>query len=412
VIAERTRRIVGSRTAKIAAKAIRMKREKIDIVDLSVGEPDFPTPKNIKEAAKNAIDTNLTRYTLNMGIIELRQAIIKKFKNENRIDYDLENIIVSTGAKQSLFNAVLTIVGKDDEVIIPAPYWVSYPEMVALAEGKSIIISTSQESGFKLSARQLHDAISANTRALILCNPSNPTGTVYLPEELEALAEVIRTNDLFVIADEIYEKLVYDKTRFISFASISTEIKEKTVVINGFSKSYSMTGWRIGYAAGSKEVIEGMSKLQSHSTSNASTISQYASLEALSGPQEDILEMYTEFEKRRDFVFNSLSSMPGVSCQKPGGAFYVYPNISAFFNTLYNDMLISNSDDFSYYLLNEAKVVVTPGSVFGSDEHIRMSYATSMERLEEGMKSSKISAAQRQQRFFLSPIVLIKMTGF
>ena len=389
MIAERTKKIVGSRTAKIAAKAIQMKREKIDIVDLSVGEPDFPTPKNIKEAAKNAIDTNLTKYTLNMGIIELRQAIINKLKNENRIDYDLENIIVSTGAKQSLFNAVLTIVGKDDEVIIPAPYWVSYPEMVALAEGKSVIVSTSEESGFKLSARQLHDAISAKTRALILCNPSNPTGTVYVPEELQALAEVIRANDLFVIADEIYEKLVYDKTHFISFASISSEIKEKTVVINGFSKSYSMTGWRIGYAAGSKEVIDGMSKLQSHSTSNASTISQYASLEALSGPQEEILEMCTEFEKRRDFVFDSLSSMTGVSCQKPGGAFYVYPNISAFFNTLYNGTPIRNSDDFSYYLLNEAKVVVTPGSVFGSDEHIRMSYATSMEKLEEGMKRIK-----------------------
>ncbi len=389
MIAERTKKIVGSRTAKIAAKAIQMKREKIDIVDLSVGEPDFPTPKNIKEAAKNAIDTNLTKYTLNMGIIELRQAIINKLKNENRIDYDLENIIVSTGAKQSLFNAVLTIVGKDDEVIIPAPYWVSYPEMVALAEGKSVIVSTSEESGFKLSARQLHDAISAKTRALILCNPSNPTGTVYVPEELQALAEVIRANDLFVIADEIYEKLVYDKTHFISFASISSEIKEKTVVINGFSKSYSMTGWRIGYAAGSKEVIDGMSKLQSHSTSNASTISQYASLEALSGPQEEILEMCTEFEKRRDFVFDSLSSMTGVSCQKPGGAFYVYPNISAFFNTLYNGTPIRNSDDFSYYLLNEAKVVVTPGSVFGSDEHIRMSYATSMEKLEDGMKRIK-----------------------
>jgi aspartate/methionine/tyrosine aminotransferase len=389
VIAERTKNIIESRTAKIAAKAIRMKREKIDIVDLSVGEPDFPTPKNIKEAAKKAIDTNHTKYTLNMGLIELRQAIIKKFKNENSIEYDLENIIVSTGAKQSLFNAVLTIVGKDDEVIIPAPYWVSYPEMVALAEGKSVIVSTSEESGFKLSAHQLHHAISANTRALILCNPSNPTGTVYVPEELESLAEVIKANDLFVIADEIYEKLVYDKTRFISFASISPEIKEKTVVINGFSKSYSMTGWRIGYAAGSKEVIDGMSKLQSHSTSNASTISQYASLEALNGSQEEILEMCIEFEKRRDFVFNSLSSMTGVSCQKPGGAFYAYPNISVFFNTKYNDILIRNSDDFAYYLLNQAKVVITPGSVFGSDDHIRMSYATSMERLEEGMKRIK-----------------------
>jgi aspartate/methionine/tyrosine aminotransferase len=391
VIAERTKNITGSRTAKIAAKAIRMKREKIDIVDLSVGEPDFPTPKNIKEAAKKAIDADLIKYTLNMGIIELRQAIIKKFKNENRIDYDLENIIVSTGAKQSLFNAVLTIVGKDDEVIIPAPYWVSYPEMVAIAEGKSVIVPTREESGFKLSARQLQDAISANTRALILCNPSNPTGSVYVPEELEALAEVIKINELYVIADEIYEKLVYDKTRFISFASISPEIKEKTVVINGFSKSYSMTGWRIGYAAGGNEVINGMSKLQSHSTSNASTISQYASLEALNGPQEEILKMCTEFEKRRDFVFNHLSSMTGVICQKPEGAFYVYPNISDFYNTMYDDTPIRNSDDFSYYLLNEAKVVVTPGSVFGSDEHIRMSYATSMEKLEEGMKRIKIA---------------------
>ncbi len=389
MIAERTKKIVESPTVKIAAKAIQMKREKIDIVDLSVGEPDFPTPQNIKEAAKKAIDTDLTKYTLNMGMIALRQAIIKKFKNENSIDYGLENIIVSTGAKQSLFNAVLTIVGKNDEVIIPAPYWVSYPEMVTVAEGKPVIVPTSEENGFKLSARQLHDAISTNTRALILCNPSNPTGTVYVPEELEALAEVIKANNLFVIADEIYEKLVYDKTRFISFASISPAIREKTVVINGFSKSYSMTGWRIGYAAGGKEVIEGMSKLQSHSTSNASTISQYASLEALSGSQEKILEMCTEFEKRRDFVFNSLNTMTGVSCQRPGGAFYAYPNISAYFNTMYNDTPIRNSDDFVYYLLNDAKVVIIPGRVFGTDEHVRISYATSMERLEEGMKRIK-----------------------
>lgn len=389
MIAERTKKIVESPTAKIAAKAIQMKREKIDIVDLSVGEPDFPTPQNIKEAAKKAIDTDLTKYTLNMGMIELRQAIIKKFENENSIDYGLENIIVSTGAKQSLFNAVLTIVGKNDEVIIPAPYWVSYPEMVTVAEGKPVIVATSEENGFKLSARQLHDAISTNTRALILCNPSNPTGTIYVPEELEALAEVIKANNLFVIADEIYEKLVYDKTRFISFASISPAIREKTVVINGFSKSYSMTGWRIGYAAGGKEVIEGMSKLQSHSTSNASTISQYASLEALSGSQEKILEMCTEFEKRRNFVFNSLNTMTGVFCQKPGGAFYAYPNISAYFNTMYNDTPIRNSDDFAYYLLNEAKVVIIPGRVFGTDEHVRISYATSMERLEEGMKRIK-----------------------
>ncbi|MCK4754434.1 MAG: pyridoxal phosphate-dependent aminotransferase, partial [Calditrichia bacterium] len=275
---DRINNIGESQTAKIAAIAIQMKRDKIDVVDLTVGEPDFPTPLNIKKAAIEAINKDLTRYTLIPGTIELRQAIIRKLKEDNNLEYDLDNIIVSSGAKQSIFNAVLTIVGKDDEVIIPSPYWVSYPEIVSIAEGKSVIISTEEKQGFKVTTRQLQDNITAKTRAIILCNPSNPTGAVYSKSELEALAGVLENENIIVISDEIYEKLIYDNTKFCSFASISPNMKKKTVVINGLSKAYAMTGWRIGYAAGEKGIIERASKLQGHCTTNAPTISQYASI--------------------------------------------------------------------------------------------------------------------------------------
>ena len=370
---------------KIAAKAMMMKREKIDVVDLSVGEPDFPTPQNIKDAGKRAIDSNFTRYTLNNGIIELRQAIARKFKEDNQLDYDIDQIIVSNGAKQCILNVMLTLVDQGDEVIIPAPYWVSYPEMVNLAEGKPVILQTREENGFKLTPDLLQSSISASTKALILCSPSNPTGAVYSRSDLEALAEVIIAEDIWVIADEIYEKLVYDNFRFTSIATINPKLKEKTIVVNGVSKAYSMTGWRIGYAAGDRDIIEGSNKIQSHSTSNPSSISQYASLEALNGPQYEVSRMRTEFEKRRNYMLYKLSTIPGVSCTKPDGAFYVFPNISSFFGKERNGTMIRNSYGLAYYLLKEARVTVVPGAAFGSDNHIRISYATSMSNLEKGM---------------------------
>ena len=383
---DRIKHISTSPTLKIAAKAIMMKREKIDVVDFSVGEPDFPTPQNIKDAAKRAIDSNFTKYTANDGIIELRQAIARKFKEDNQLDYALNQIIVSTGAKQSLLNVVLSLVNPGDEVIIPAPYWVSYPEMVILAEGKPVFVPTSEENGFKLTPEQLQQNISASTRALILCSPSNPTGAVYSRSELEALAEVVVSEDIWIIADEVYEKLIYDDFKFTSIAAISSKLKEKTIVVNGVSKAYSMTGWRIGYAAGDREIIEGASKIQSHSTSNPSSISQYASLEALSGPQYEISRMRTEFEKRRNYVLYKLGTIPGVTCVKPEGAFYVFPNISSYFGKEHAGTLIRNSYGLAYYLLKEAKVTLVPGAAFGSDEHIRISYATSMANLEKGME--------------------------
>lgn len=388
---DRINNIGESQTAKIAAIAIQMKRDKIDVVDLTVGEPDFPTPLNIKKAAIEAINKDLTRYTLIPGTIELRQAIINKLKKDNNLEYDLDNIIVSSGAKQSIFNVVLTVVGKDDEVIIPAPYWVSYPEMVSIAEGKSVIISTEEKHGFKLTTRQLQDNITAKTRAIILCNPSNPTGAVYSKSELEALAEVLENENIIIISDEIYEKLIYDNTEFCSFASVSLIMKNKTVVINGLSKAYAMTGWRIGYAAGEKGIIERASKLQGHCTTNAPSISQYASIEALEGPQDEIQKMHQEFERRRDFVYSKLQEMEGVSCTKPQGAFYAFPNISVYLNKSYNGSTIRNSYDLAHYLLEEARVILIPGAAFGSDSHIRISYATSMERLEEGMKRMEIA---------------------
>jgi len=386
VPSDRIKTIGESQTAKIAAIAIQMKKDNIDVVDLTVGEPDFPTPLNIKKAAISAINKDLAKYTLIPGSIELRQAIINKFKKDNNLEYDLDNIIVTSGAKQSIFNVILTVIGKEDEVIIPAPYWVSYPEMVSIAEGKSVIVPSEEKNGFIITPAQLQNNITDKTRAFILCNPSNPTGALYSRSELEALAEVLEKENIIVISDEIYEKLTYDNIEYCSLASVSPKMKNKTVVINGLSKAYAMTGWRIGYAAGDKEIIKRAVKLQGHSTTNAPTISQYAGIEALEGPQDEINHMHQEFERRRNLVYTRLQSMKGVSCAKPQGAFYAFPNISAYLNMSYNGSTIRNSDDLARFLLEEAKVVLIPGAAFGSDNHLRISYATSMERLEEGMR--------------------------
>lgn len=388
-ISKRINKIGVSPTMKIAAEAKEMQSRGENVIDLSVGEPDFPTPTNIKEAAKKAIDNNQTRYTLNNGTIELRKAIAQKLLKENGLEYSPDEIIVSTGAKQSLYNSIQTLVHNDDEVIFSAPYYVSYPEMVTLAHGHSVIVPTDEATGFNLMPDQLEKAITSRSKVLILSYPSNPTGSCYTRSELEALAEIALENNLYIICDDIYENIMYDGLQFISFAALNEEIKKRTVVVNGFSKSYAMTGWRLGYAAGPKNIIDGMNKIQSHSTSNASSISQAAALEALNGPQDFISMMKKDYEQRRNFVYQQLTSIEGITCFKPKGAFYLFPNIKNYFGRSTSIFRIEHSFDLAMYLLYEAKVATVPGSAFGTEGYLRLSFSTSMENLKEGIERIK-----------------------
>ncbi len=385
MVSEKANQIGISPTLKITTKAKAMKAEGIDIIDLSVGEPDFPTPDNVKEAGIRAIEENFTKYTETEGIPALKEAIINRLKEDHGLTYTKDEIIVSAGAKSSLYHLVQALVDEGDEVLVPAPYWVTYPHAVTLAKGKAIIIPTKEETGFLLTPDQLKSAISPATKAVILNNPSNPTGAAYKRHELEALADVVLEEDIFVIADEIYEKIIYDDFRFTSLASLGEAIKKKTVIINGVSKSYSMTGWRIGYAAGTAEIINAMAKIQSHTTSNPCSISQRASLEALKGSQHEVSKMKAEFQRRRNYLLMRLQSIPQVSCFKPQGAFYLFPNFSHYYDKEFKNVQIRNSYGLAYFLLKEAKVAVVPGDAFGADDHIRISYATSMENLEKGV---------------------------
>jgi aspartate aminotransferase len=374
---------------KVAGEAKRLKAEGIDVLDFSVGEPDFPTPENIKEAGKKALDNNQTKYTINSGTVELRKAILNKLKRDDNLDYDISEVIVNSGAKHSVFNTLFATVNKGDEVIIPVPYWVSYPEMAKMAEGVPVFVDTDEKNGFKMTPEQLEKAITPKTKVLIICNPSNPTGSAYTEEELKGIAKVCSKYNFLIISDEIYEKLIYDDYKFISFAAISPEMKKRTVVVNGVSKSYAMTGWRIGYCAGPKDIISAINKIQSNTTSHASSISQYASVEALNGTQETVISMLGEFRKRREYLYSELTSIKGITCYKPEGAFFLFPNISAFFGKSVDDITINNSTDFAMYLLNKANIAVVPGSAFGAEGFIRISYATSMESIKEACRRLK-----------------------
>lgn len=407
MISEKVNQIGESLTLKVTAKAMAMKAEGIDIVDLSAGEPDFPTPDNVKEAGVRAIEQNFTKYTQNDGIPALKEAIINRLKADYGLTYGEDEVIVSTGAKSSLYHLIQALINEGEEVIIPAPYWVTYPHAVSLANGKAVIIPTKEENGFLLTADQIKSAINPATKAIILNNPSNPTGAGYEKHQLEALADVIMEEDIFVITDEIYANLVYDDFRFVSFASLGEEIKKRTIIINGVSKSYSMTGWRIGYAAGPADIVNGMSKIQSHSTSNACSISQMASIEALKGPQYEVSKMKSEFQRRRNYVLMRLQSIPHAFCFKPHGAFYLFPNFSSYYEKEFNNVLIRNSYGLAYYLLKEAKVAIVPGDAFGTDDYIRISYATSMENLEKGMDRiieslSRLKTAKKVKRVALN----------
>jgi aspartate aminotransferase len=383
-ISKRISQISPSPTLSITAKAKKMKAEGINVIGFGAGEPDFDTPLNIKESAKKAIDKGFTKYTPTAGIKELKDAICAKFKKDNNLEYASNEVLVSCGAKHSIFNIVVTLCSEGDEVILPSPYWVSYFEMIKAAGAQAVIISTGENSGFKITPEQLKKAIKPNTKLIILNSPSNPTGMVYSKNELEMLSQVITSAGIYCISDEIYEKVIYDQ-QHISIASLGEEIKEKTIIVNGVSKAYSMTGWRIGYAAGSGEIIQAMSNLQDHSTSNPTSIAQAASVEALTGNQDDLQKMVREFKKRRDYMVDRVNAITGISAVIPQGAFYCWVNISGILQKSAKGKKIMNSMELTDALLNDVNVAVVPGIVFGDDHYIRLSYATSMENIVEGL---------------------------
>lgn len=384
-LSKRVRAIKPSPTLAIDAKAKALRQQGIDIISFGTGEPDFDTPDNIKEAAVSAIKSGYTKYCPVSGSPEIKKAVIDKFKRDNGLDYEPAEIIVSCGAKHSLYNIFQTIIDDGDEVIIAAPYWVSYTDMVILAGGKPVIVNTDDKNGFKMTPGALEKAITSKTKAVILNSPSNPTGSMYGFDELKAIAAVCLKHNILIISDEIYEKLVFCGAKFLSIASVSPEAKALTIVVNGVSKAFSMTGWRIGYAAGNKDIISAMAKIQSQSTSNPASISLKAAVEALNGKQDAVEMMRAEFEKRRNYIIERLNNMEGISCLKPDGAFYVFPNVSKLMGKTFAGKRINNDMEFADYLLEKAKIAVVPGLCFGAEGYMRLSYATSVEMIEEGM---------------------------
>jgi len=383
---ERVRQIGFSPTLKVSGLAKRMAAEGRDVLDLSVGQPDFPSPQVVKEAGHRAIEENRTGYTPTVGIPELRAEIAAKLHRENGVEYEMENIIVSPGAKATLYFLALTLFERGDEVIIPSPYWVTYPEQVRMAEAKPVFLPSREENGFRLTASELDAAITPQTKAVILNYPSNPTGACYTQKELADLAAVCRERDIWVVADEIYEKLVYDGLEFGTIAAVHPDMRERTIIVNGMSKAFSMTGWRLGWAAGPRDVISGMGKIQSHSTSNPTSISQWAGLEALRSAADDVAAMVKEFQVRRNLMVEGLRNLPGVTCALPAGAFYTFPNFSAYRGATAKRTRVESDQDLAMYLLEEAEVAVVPGEAFGSPFNLRISYAAPRKRLVEGLR--------------------------
>ncbi|OKH13245.1 aspartate aminotransferase [Fischerella major NIES-592] len=375
-LAGRVSQVTPSITLAIAAKAKAMKGEGIDVCSFSAGEPDFDTPAHIKAAAQKALDEGKTKYGPAAGEPKLREAIARKLQNDNGLAYKAENVIVTNGGKHSLFNLMLAAIEPGDEVIIPAPYWLSYPEMVTLAGGISVIVPTDATTGYKIRPEQLRKSLTPKTKLFILNSPSNPTGMVYTPEEIKALAEVVVEADIFVVSDEIYEKILYDGATHLCIGSLGEEIFARTIVSNGFAKGYSMTGWRIGYLAGPIDVIKATSTIQSHSTSNVCTFAQYGAIAALESSQDCVEQMRQAFAKRRQVMLERLNAIPGLTCPKPDGAFYLFPDISK---------TGLKSLQFCDALLEEEQVAAIPGIAFGADDNIRLSYATDMATIEKGM---------------------------
>lgn len=386
ILSRKAQNIGASLTLALTAKAGELKKEGIDVVSFGVGEPDFNTPKNIIEAANRAMEEGKTKYTATSGIVELKEAIAKKLKEDNKLNYKTKNIIISTGAKQSLANLFMAILNPGDEVIIPVPYWVSYPELVKLSDGVPVFIETKKENSFKVTYDELKSVLSKNTKAIVINSPNNPTGTVYSKEDLEVIARFAKENDLIIISDEIYEKLIYGGEKHISIASLNEDTFKRTVVINGFSKAYAMTGWRIGYAACyNEDLIKVMNNIQSHMTSNTNSITQFAALEALNGDQKTIENMVKEFSLRRDLMIDLINKIEDITFIEPKGAFYIMIDLSK----VLEKANIKGSMEFANRLLKEENVVVIPGIAFGEDNFVRLSYATSKEEITKGLERIK-----------------------
>jgi aspartate aminotransferase len=375
-LASRVGQVPPSLTLAISAKAKALKADGIDVCSFSAGEPDFDTPEHIKAAAKAALDAGKTKYGPAAGEPKLREAIARKLREENGLCYNAENVIVTNGGKHSLLNLMLALIEEGDEVIIPAPYWLSYPEMVKLAGGTPVIVRTDAATGYKITPEQLRSSITPKTKLFVLNSPSNPTGMVYTPEEIKALAKVVVETDILVVSDEIYERILYDGAEHLSIGAVGAEIFDRTIISNGFAKAYSMTGWRLGYLAGPVELIKATTTLQSHSTSNVCTFAQYGAIAALEGSQDCVEEMRQAFAARRQVMLERLNAIPGLFCPKPDGAFYMFPDIS---KTGLKSM------EFCDALLESQQVAVIPGIAFGADECIRLSYATDMASIEKGM---------------------------
>jgi len=389
------KRLSPSATLAMSQKSNEMKANGVDVINMSVGEPDFNTPDHIKEAAKKAVDDNFSRYSPVPGYVDLRKAIVEKLKNENQLEYGVTEISVSNGAKQCVCNAVLALVNPGEEVIIPAPYWVSYPEMVEIAGGKSVYIDTDLSTNFKITPEQLENAITAKTRMLILCSPSNPTGSVYSKDELEALAQVIKKHEnLYVVSDEIYEHISYigNHESIAQFPGM----RERTIIINGVSKAYAMTGWRIGFLAAPEWIAKGCNKLQGQYTSGPCSVSQKAAEAAYTGSQQCVEDMRLVFERRRNLIVKLAKDIPGLEVNVPEGAFYLFPKCSSFFGKEYGKYKISNSTDFAMYLLEEGHVATVSGDAFGAPDYFRMSYATDDKTITEALNRIKVALAKLQ----------------
>ncbi|HUK83893.1 MAG TPA: pyridoxal phosphate-dependent aminotransferase [Verrucomicrobiae bacterium] len=376
-LAQRATTLTPSLTLAIDAKAKKMKAQGVDVCGFGAGEPDFDTPQHIKDAAAKALADGFTKYTPSSGIPELRAAVAEKLKADNGLEYQPSQVIINCGAKHSCYNAVLATCQAGDEVIIPAPYWLSYPEMVKLADAKPVIVETQEDNDFKLTSEQFRHAMTPATKLIILNSPGNPTGSVYTREELQALAEVALEEDILILSDEIYEKITYDHTLHVSLASLSSDVYDLTITVNGFSKVYAMTGWRLGYIAAPQPIAAAIDSIQSHSTSNPTSFAQKGALAGLKGDQSFIDEMVKAFAERREYMYTKLTGLSGVTCVKPMGAFYMLPNISSFG---------LKSSEFCDKLLDQQKVAAVPGIAFGSDAHIRLSYACSMENIQKGLE--------------------------
>ncbi|MCX5837592.1 MAG: pyridoxal phosphate-dependent aminotransferase [Deltaproteobacteria bacterium] len=386
MIADRLKKVAPSLTLAIDAKAKQMIKEGLDLVGFGVGEPDFNTPENIKEAGINAIKANKTRYTPASGVPELKAAVAEKFKKENGLEYKPSDIIISCGAKHSLYNIFMAILNPGDEVIIFSPYWVSYEEQVKIADGVPVFVRLDEPRNFEIDFNMLEKKITTKTKAMIVNSPSNPTGAVLSADSLKKLADIALKHNLLIISDEIYEKLIYNGKKHFSIASFSKEVKAQTIVVNGVSKTYAMTGWRIGYlASDNKEIVSAIDNLQSHSTSNPATMTQAAAVEALKTPDSVVQAMVSEFDQRRQHIMKRLDGIPGLTYVEPEGAFYIFPNFSSFKGKTIRGRQIKGSLDLAEMLLNEAKVAVVPGVAFGTDNHFRLSYATSMANIDKGL---------------------------